>query len=172
MSDFERPKRKPPARSLSDVAAKLVDPVLRKKAGMTSELALAWPEIAGPRLAGQTRPLEFRWPPKRGEDDPFEPATLVIGAEPAAALRLQHQTSELIARINRLYGFVAVAKVKITQMSVMEASRSNKPGTRPLDDADRLKVEAMVGHIVDETLRQSLRAFAEATLGRTDRKRD
>ncbi|MER0239340.1 DciA family protein [Fulvimarina sp. MAC8] len=172
MSDFQKPKRRPPPRSLSDLASKLVDPVLRKKAGMTSELALAWPQIAGPRLTGQTRPLEFRWPPKRGEDDPFEPATLVIGAEPAAALRLQHQTSELIARINRLYGFIAVAKVKITQMPVMEASRSNKPSSRRLNLSDRQKIEAMVGHIEDETLRESLKAFAEATLSRSDRKRD
>ncbi|MEN3793876.1 DciA family protein [Fulvimarina sp. MAC3] len=172
MNDFQKRKRRPPTRSLSDIAAKLIDPVLRKKAGMTAELALAWPQIAGPRLAGQTRPLEFRWPPKRGEDDPFEPATLVIGAEPAAALRLQHQTSELIQRINRLYGFVAVGKVKITQMPVMEASRSNKPGTRSLSRADHQKIEAMVGHIEDETLRQSLKAFAEATLSRSDRTRD
>lgn len=171
MSEIPKPKRRPPARSLSDIAAKLVDPVLRKKAGMTSELALAWPQIAGPRLAGQTRPLEFRWPPKRGEDDPFEPATLVVGAEPAAALRLQHQTGELISRINRLYGFVAVGKVKITQMPVMEAARSSKPGTRPLSQADHRKIEEMVGHIEDETLRNSLKAFAEATLSRSDRDR-
>ncbi|RFC65435.1 DUF721 domain-containing protein [Fulvimarina endophytica] len=164
--------KRPPVRSLSDIAARLVDPVLRKKSGMTAELAVAWPQIVGPRLEGQTRPLEFRWPPRRGEDDPFEPATLVIGAEPVAALRLQHQTSELIQRINRLYGFPAVARIKITQMPVMETGRSNKPPARPLNAADRERIEAMVGHIEDEALKARLKAFAEATLSRADRKRD
>ncbi|MDY8109433.1 DciA family protein [Fulvimarina sp. 2208YS6-2-32] len=172
MNPYLRPVRRPPVRSLSDIAARLVDPVLQKKAGMTAELAVAWPQIAGPRLAGQTRPLEFRWPPKRSEDDPFQPATLVVGAEPMAALRLQHQTSELIARINRLYGFPAIAKIKITQMPIMEPQRNNKPPLRALTAADRRKVEEMVGHIEDETLKASLKGLAEAMLSRGDRSRD
>ena len=58
---------------VSDLATALLDPVLRKRAGMTVGLVQSWDEIVGTRLAAATRPERIAWPRRMHEDDPFEP---------------------------------------------------------------------------------------------------
>ncbi|TIS30249.1 MAG: DUF721 domain-containing protein, partial [Mesorhizobium sp.] len=41
---------------VSDLATQILDPVLRKRAGMSIGLVQSWEEIAGPRLASRSRP--------------------------------------------------------------------------------------------------------------------
>ena len=83
---------------VSDLASEILDPVLRKRAGISIGLVQSWDEIAGPRLAGHTRPEKIVWPRRMQEDDPFEPATLIIACEGFAALHVQHETGEIIGR--------------------------------------------------------------------------
>ena len=52
------------------------------------------------------------------EDDPFQPATLIIACEGFAALHVQHETGEIIGRINSFLGFNAVGRIKIVQKPV------------------------------------------------------
>lgn len=153
-------------RPVADLIGGLMDPILRRKAGMTSGLVAAWSEIAGPRLQEMTRPEKLIWPARRSESDAFEPATLVIACEAAAALRLQHQTSELISRVNAFFGFAAVERIKIVQKSVSQPRGSRKPKLRELGAADIAKIDAMVSRIEDTKLRDALRAFAETALRR------
>ena len=47
---------------VSDLAAGVLDPVLRKRAGITIGLVQSWEEIAGERLAQTTRPEKIVWP--------------------------------------------------------------------------------------------------------------
>lgn len=160
------------ARPLADIASKVMDPVLRRKAGMTADLLAAWPEIAGTRLGPASRPIKLAWPPARGgagEENAFEPATLVVVCEGPAALRLQHEAGELVSRVNRFFGYAAVARLKIVQGQVRAAPTDRRISTRPLTETDRVSIEAMTGHIEDEGLRKTLKAFAEATLSRKRR---
>ena len=83
---------------VSDLATKILDPVLRKRAGISIGLVQSWEEIAGPRLASRSRPEKIQWPRRLHEDDPFEPAVLVIACEGMAALHLQHETGEIAGR--------------------------------------------------------------------------
>ncbi|MCK5931181.1 MAG: DUF721 domain-containing protein [Fulvimarina manganoxydans] len=163
------------ARPLADIASKVMDPVLRRKAGMTADLLAAWPEIAGLRLGDASRPIKLAWPPARGnpgEENAFEPATLIVACEGPAALRLQHQAGELVSRVNRFYGYAAVARLKIVQGTVREAPINRRVSIRALSATDRESIEAMTGHIEDEGLRETLKAFAEATLSRKRRDGD
>ncbi len=83
---------------VSDLAGGILDPMLRRRTGMSLALVQSWEEIAGPRLAARSRPQKIQWPRRLHEDDPFEPATLVIACEGMAALHLQHETGEIIGR--------------------------------------------------------------------------
>ena len=103
---------------ISDLATAILDPVLRKRAGISIGLVQSWEEIAGPRLAHRSRPEKIQWPRRAHEDDPFEPATLVIACEGAAALYLQHETGEIIGRVNAFLGFAAIGRIRIVQKPV------------------------------------------------------
>jgi hypothetical protein len=147
---------------VSDLAGEILDPVLRKRAGVSIGLVQSWDEIAGPRLAGHTRPEKIAWPRRLGEDDPFEPATLVIACEGYAALRLQHETGEIISRVNSFLGFNAVGRIKIVQKPARRAAEKPKPRLRPLSTAEEAKIARTVGGVENEELRASLER-----LGRT-----
>src|SRR5918995_5909807 len=119
---------------VSDLASEILDPVLRKRAGISVGLVQSWEEIAGPRLAQNTRPEKIQWPRRMHEDDPFEPAVLVIACEGVAALHLQHETGEIINRVNAFLGFRAVGRIKIVQKPVGLAEERRKPRLRPLTE--------------------------------------
>lgn len=153
---------------VSDVAADILDPVLRKRAGMTIGLVQSWDEIAGERLAALTRPERIVWPRRRHEDDPFEPATLVIACSGAAALRLQHETGEIIGRVNAFLGFGAIGRVKIVQKPV-EAARREKPRQRALTPDETTRIARVTGAIEDDELRRSLERLG-ASVARSTRR--
>lgn len=140
---------------VSDLAATVLDPVLRRRAGITIGLVQSWDEIAGARLAQTTRPEKIVWPRRLSEDDPFEPATLVIACEGMSALHLQHETGEVIARVNAFLGFTAVGRIRIVQKPVASAPK-RRPGLRALSGAEKDRLEAMVDGIEDEGLRAAL----------------
>lgn len=155
-------------RPLADVAGRIMDPVLRRKAGMGSALIAAWPELVGARLADRTRPVKLAWPNRgRGEDEPFRPATLIVAAAPSAALHLQHQTGELIGRLDAFFGFHAVHVIKIVQNDVRKAPVERRPRQRKLLPDEERRVEEMVANVEDPQLREALRAFARATISRS-----
>jgi hypothetical protein len=149
---------------LGDVATTILDPVMRKRAGMSTALLQCWDEIAGERLAPHTRPERIAWLRRAHEDDPFEPATLIIACEGAAALRLQHQTAEIISRANAFLGFAAIGRIKIIQKRVTQAIRSDKPSLRTLTDRERARVASSVEPIANDALRASLERLGRSVL--------
>lgn len=149
---------------LGDVTTTILDPVMRKRAGISTALLQCWDEIAGERLATNTRPERIAWPRRAYEDDPFEPATLVIACEGASALRLQHQTAEIISRANAFLGFAAIGRIKILQKRVTHAMSREKPSLRALTDGERARVASSVEPIADEALRASLERLGRSVL--------
>lgn len=145
----------PPARPLADLAGDILDPVLRKRAGLSVALVQSWEEIVGAALAARTRPEKIAWPRRFHEDDPFEPATLVIACEGPAALHVQHQTGEIIGRVNSFLGFAAVGRIRLVQKPVTQGAAA-KPGLRELAPAEKARVAATVAGIEDAELRASL----------------
>lgn len=150
---------------VSDLATDLLDPVLRKRAGLSIDLVQSWAEIVGDRLAGQTRPEKIAWPRRAHEDDPFEPATLVIACDGMAAIRVQHEAQEIIARANAFLGFNAIGRVKLVQKP-MTGPASRKPkAPRPLREAERSRLDAVTSGIEDDALRESLKRLGESIMG-------
>ena len=150
---------------VSDLASAILDPVLRKRAGVSIGLVQSWDEIAGPRLASHTRPEKIVWPRRMNEDDPFEPATLVIACEGFAALRVQHETGEIIGRVNAFLGFNAVGRIRILQKPVRRAEGKPKPRLRPATAAEEAKIARTVGGVEDAGLRASLERLGRTIAG-------
>lgn len=149
---------------VSDLAAHVIDPVLRKRAGITIGLVQSWDEIAGERLARSTRPEKIAWPRRLSDDDPFEPATLVIACEGAAALRLQHETGEIIARVNAFLGFAAIGRIRIVQKPVAPAPKP-RPRMRPLSGQETARLDTLVAGIEDDALREALARLGRSVFG-------
>jgi hypothetical protein len=150
---------------VSDLTSGILDPVLRKRSGISIGLVQSWEEIAGPRLAAHTRPERIAWPRRMHEDDPFEPATLIIACEGFAALAVQHETGEIIARVNAFLGFNAVGRIKIVQKPLPKAAERPKPRLRPVSAAEEAKIAETVGGVEDEGLRASLERLGRTILG-------
>lgn len=150
---------------VSDLATAILDPMLRKRAGISIALVQSWEEIVGPKLAASSRPEKINWPRRLHEDDPFEPATLVVASEGMAALHLQHQTGEVIGRVNSFLGFNAVGRLKIVQKPLSGPVVKPRPRLRPLSEGEKSKLAHTVGKIEDDDLRASLERLGASILG-------
>lgn len=147
-----RPKSYPTA--LNDILSGILDPVLRKRAGLSLSLVQSWEEVVGPFAAARSRPEKVVWP--RGKGDGLGAATLVIACEASAALELQHETTEIIARVNAFLGVGAVGRVKLVQKPIAADRPPKCPAPAPLDGPARAQIAAMTSRIEDAGLRASL----------------
>lgn len=142
--------------AVGDLATQLLDPLLRRRAGMSIALVQSWDEIVGERLADMSRPEKIAWPRRATEDDPFEPATLIIACEGVAAMRIQHETGEIISRVNAFLGFAAVGRIRIVQKQLVRQEKPRAQQVTPLSDGDAARIDRLVEGIENEKLRASL----------------
>ena len=150
---------------VSDLAAAVLDPVLRKRAGLSSGLVQSWEEIVGPRIAAKSRPEKLQWPRRASEDDAFRPAVLVVACEGLAALHLQHETGEVIGRINAFLGFDAVDRIRIVQKPVQPPVRTPRRMPRPISANERSVIKEKVELIEDDDLRAALERLGASVVG-------
>lgn len=85
-----------------------------RKAGESRGFAVArllthWTEIAGPDLAAMCRPV------KVGYAQGGLGATLTVAASGAAAPLVQMQLDRLRDKVNAIYGYAAIARIRLTQ---------------------------------------------------------
>ena len=156
-------KKEGGAISVSDLASDVLDPVMRKRAGISIEIVQSWTEIAGERLANTTRPIKILWQRRMSDQDPFEPATLVIACSGPAALRVQHESAEIVGRLNAFLGYGAVGRIRIVQKHVAAEVRPPRR-QRPPTAAEAGRLEAVTGGIEDEGLREALRRLGASVL--------
>lgn len=148
----------------------IVDPILRRRAGFNIQLLESWPEIAGPEIAEASRPERIIWPRRAAVDDRFEPATLMVACEGFSAMKLQHESGEIIQRINMFFGFSAISRLKIEQKPV-------RPARHPvlqkvfIDEEQKKRLEQMTAEIGDNALRRSLFSLGIGVLGSGNRKK-
>ena len=126
------PRRKG-AQPLQSLLEECLEPTLRAKGFASSAIHLHWHEIVGANLAPWSEPISLRWPPRAPGADPAKAkdgATLTIKIEGAFALDLQHQTPQIINRINGFFGWRCVEKLVLKQGPVRKVSppgRRSKP---------------------------------------------
>ncbi|MGX5665832.1 DUF721 domain-containing protein [Rhizobium daejeonense] len=155
---------------ISEIANGIIDPVLSRRAGISTALLGSWDEIAGENFAECSRPEKIAWPRRgdAGDEGGHRPGVLTIACEGARALFLSHAQGELIARINGFFGYPAISQIRIVQKPVSTASlRPSRP--RKLEGEKAKRLAAMMDGIEDEKLRLAIERLGTGVLSRRKR---
>lgn len=115
------------AKAVGSFVPKLAAKSFEKYGFHSAEIMTAWPRVAGAEIAGFTAPERIKWP--RGTADPDGTsasggAILVLRVEPARALDVEYRSAEIIDRINRYFGYRAVATLKLIQAPLLAKDNS------------------------------------------------
>ena len=108
------------ARSIADLIPQVSGAAFRKFGFVQSSVVTRWTEIVGERYAQVTMPESIRFP--QGKRDG---GTLNLTVSSAHAPMLQHIAPELIERVNRFFGYAAVAKIKMSQGHIIPKARQS-----------------------------------------------
>lgn len=118
---YERP-RGGEARAIADLVPEIGRAAFRKFGFIQSSVVSRWREIVGDRLADVTQPAMIRFPAgaKAG-------GTLHLTISGAHAPMLQHVAPDIIAAVNRFFGYAAVAHIRMTHGAVTPARPVQPP---------------------------------------------
>ncbi|MFN4040734.1 MAG: DUF721 domain-containing protein [Brevundimonas sp.] len=161
-----RRRTRPPMRPVPRAGKALTGLIreLDEKFGRGAEaLEPRWREIVGDRLARVTRPQKLT----RGRGGAG--GTLELRVAGAAALLVQHQSEEILSRVNLFLGSGAVAKLRIAQGPVKPLAERERPrparaaSPPPLDAAEAARLEADLA-AAPEDLRGPLAKLARAVM--------
>jgi hypothetical protein len=120
---YERP-RGGEARAIADLMPTIGRTAFRRFGFVQSSVVSRWPEIVGTAHARHCAPESIRFPPGEKSE-----GILQLVVTPAHAPLIQHVIPEIIERVNRFFGYSAVARVKLRQGEVQAPAGSKIPGT-------------------------------------------
>ena len=118
---YERP-RGGEARAISDLVPEIGRTAFRKFGFIQSSVVSRWREIVGDRLADVTQPAMIRFPAGQKAG-----GTLHLTISGAHAPMLQHVAPDLMAAVNRFFGYAAIAHVRMTHGQVTPAPPVQPP---------------------------------------------
>lgn len=153
---YERP-RGGPAKPVADLVPQIGRAAFRRYGFVQSSVVTRWPEIVGPVHAKVCAPESIRFPP--GEKSG---GILQLVVLPAHAPLIQHVLPEIIERVNRFFGYNAVARVKMRQGAVKppaaEEKRTAPPSLKPIP----MELGDSLRDIGDPELRAVLESLARS----------
>lgn len=142
-----------------------------KRGFAQSRLLTQWVEVAGEEVAAISRPVEISY--GRGGMG----ATLTVLTTGANAPMLEMQKEQLRARVNGIYGYNAIARVRITQTAAtgfaegqvdFHHGKTTQEAT-PADPVLREKAREAVGPVGDAGLREALARLGTNILMKSNR---
>jgi len=148
-----------PTRSLADLAHGFLAESFAKQGFAQTELVTRWKDIAGPDIAAHAEPIKIRWNHTRN-DEPVEPATLVLRVEGPAAIEIQHLAGVIIERVNRFFGWQAIGQIALRQAPL--SRHEPRPAPRTPDPEATAQVAAGLSEIADDELRAALARLGAA----------
>jgi hypothetical protein len=162
LKPYERP-RGGQARAISDLMPEVGRTAFRRFGFVQSSVVSRWPEIVGPRHARVCTPESIRFPPGEKHDGILQ---LVVVA--AHAPLIQHVVPEIMERVNRFFGYNAIAKVKLRQGEVKPPPASAPkapPSLKPIP----MELGESLRDIGDPELRAVLESLARSMGAAKDR---
>jgi len=132
------------ARPLSDLVRPALADAFKAQGFAAADILRCWPEIAGERLASHSLPLRIVWPPRRKDgarDAPQEPATLILKVESAFALDVEMAGAQIIERINAVFGWRCVGRLRLRQGPVTGPPAEKAAPARQLDGDAAARLE-------------------------------
>ena len=153
---YERP-RGGPAKQVAELVPQIGRAAFRRFGFVQSSVVTRWPEIVGPRHAPVCMPEAIRFPPGEKSD-----GILQLVVVPAHAPLIQHVIPEIMERVNRFFGYKAVARVKLRQGAVKppsaEAPQTAPPSLKPIP----MELGESLRDIGDPELRTVLESLARS----------
>jgi hypothetical protein len=146
------------AKLLSTLASGVLAPSFARQGFASSELVTRWAEIVGPEIAAHAEPVKIQWA-RSPEGDDSEPGTLVLRVEGPAALEIQHLSGMILERVNRFFGWPAVARLGLRQAPLRSRPR---PAPKAPDPALAERIKTELGELDDEALRNALARLGAA----------
>jgi len=159
---YERP-RGGPARAISELTPQVGRTAFRRFGFVQSSVVTRWPEIVGNHHAKVCAPEAIRFAPGEKVDGILQLVVL-----PAHAPLIQHVIPEIIERVNRFFGYKAVARVKLRQGAVNtprdQATNAGPPSLKPIP----LELGDSLRDIGDPELRAVLESLARSLGGQEE----
>lgn len=115
-------------RAVADMLPEIGRAAFRRFGFVQSAVVSRWAEIVGERYAGVSTPESIRFPQGRRAE-----GVLTLVVESAHAPMMQHVAPAIVERVNRFFGYAAVARVAIRQGPAKPApKRPARPTPAPL----------------------------------------
>ncbi len=134
-------------RAVGALVPALVRPAFRKRAPATAQVLADWEAIVGPAIAAVSVPRKLFG------------GTLAIACSGPLALELQHLAPQLMERINRHLGRIAVTRLRFVQ-----DAPPARAAPRPPRPAAVAQARAAVAGLPEGELRDALEALGRAVL--------
>jgi hypothetical protein len=142
-----------PARAVSEMLPDVGRAAFRRFGFVQSSVVSRWGEIVGSRYAGVSAPESIRFPHGQRSE-----GVLTLTVSSAHAPMMQHVAPEIVERVNRFFGYPAVARVVMRQGQIAPRTpRAAPPSLKPIsvEMGDSLRA------IVDPELKAVLEALAQ-----------
>ena len=159
---FERQRGGAP-RAISELMPEIGRTAFRRFGFVQSSVVTRWPEIVGPRHARVCAPEAIRFPPGEKSD-----GILQLVVVPAHAPIIQHVIPEIVERVNRFFGYKAVAKVKMRQGEVAPPPIRERAAAPPSLKPIPMELGDSLRDIGDPELRAVLESLARSMGSQND----
>jgi hypothetical protein len=142
------------ARPLAELLRKALGKAFAKQGFASIELVTRWREIVGAEIAAHSQPERIQWRRVPQAAGASEPGTLVLRVEGPTALEIQHQSGVILERVNRFFGWQAVARLRLRQAPLSQRTQPPMPLAPDPEAAARLAER--FPEIQDANLRRAL----------------
>ena len=156
----DEPRRGGKPKAIAQMVPKLTQTALGKRGLAQANLIVDWPSIVGEEKATTCQPEKLIFPGGQRNN-----GTLHLRVTSTMALELQHDSPQLIDRINGYFGYAAVKSIRLIQTPLKQAKIQAKP--RPHRTPELGEIRALKDRlegIGDAELRQTLQRLGTAIL--------
>lgn len=153
---YERP-RGGSAKAIGDLMPQIGRTAFRRFGFVQSSVVTRWPEIVGPTHSRICSPEAIRFPPGEKSE-----GILQLVVSPAHAPLIQQVIPEIIERVNRFFGYNAVARAKIRQGAVKPPDAQERPKPPPSLKPIPMELGDSLRDIGDPELRTVLESLARS----------
>ncbi len=151
------------AKAVADLVPQIGRAAFRRFGFVQSSVVSRWDEIVGARYAAVSAPELIRFPLGKKAD-----GTLELLVEGAHAPMMQHVFPEIIERVNRFFGYNAIARIKMRQGAVSAPVQRKRPEPAPILKPVAMELGESLRNIADPELFAVLESLAQSMTRKDD----